>query len=58
MKTQLSLAILATLLSVSTTLAVPTLKGEITVNKAIVTIGDMFVDAGALAETGIFMAPS
>jgi flagella basal body P-ring formation protein FlgA len=58
MKTQLSLAILATLLSVSTTLAVPTLKGEITVNKAIVTIGDMFDDAGALAETGICMAPS
>jgi flagellar basal body P-ring formation protein FlgA len=58
MKTQLSLALLATLLSASATLAVPTLKGEITVNKAIVTIGDMFDDAGTLAETGIFMAPA
>jgi flagellar basal body P-ring formation protein FlgA len=58
MKTQLSLALLATLLSASATFAVPTLKGEITVNKAIVTIGDMFDDAGTLAETGIFMAPA
>ena len=58
MKTQLSLALLATLLSASTALAVPTLKGDITVNKAIVTIGDMFDDAGNFAETGIFMAPA
>lgn len=58
MKTQLSLALLATLLSASAALAVPTLKGDITVNKAIVTIGDMFDDAGLLAETGIFMAPA
>jgi flagellar basal body P-ring formation protein FlgA len=58
MKTQLSLALLATLLSASAALAVPTLKGDITVNKAIVTIGDMFDDAGNLAETGIFMAPA
>lgn len=58
MKTQLTLALLATLLSASAALAVPTLKGDITVNKAIVTIGDMFDDAGTLAETGIFMAPA
>ncbi len=58
MKLQLSLALLATLLSASATLAVPTLRGDITVNKAIVTIGDMFEDAGNLAETGIFMAPA
>jgi flagella basal body P-ring formation protein FlgA len=58
MKTQLCLALLATLLSVTATFAVPTLKGDITVNKAIVTIGDMFDDAGTLAETGIFMAPA
>jgi flagella basal body P-ring formation protein FlgA len=57
MKTRLSLALLATLLSASTAFALPTLKGEITVNKAIVTIGDMFDGAGTLAETGIFMAP-
>jgi flagella basal body P-ring formation protein FlgA len=37
--------------------ATPTLRGEVTVNKAIVTVGDMFDDAGALAETGIFLAP-
>jgi flagella basal body P-ring formation protein FlgA len=54
----LALALLAALLSASTALATPTLKGDITVNKAIVTVGDMFEDAGNLAETGIFMAPS
>ena len=32
MKAQLSFALLATLLSASTTLAVPTLKGNLTVN--------------------------
>lgn len=58
MKTKLTLAMLALVLSSSTALAAPTLKGEITVNKAIVTIGDMFDNAGALAETGIFMAPA
>lgn len=58
MKIQLCLALVAALLSTSTSLAVPTLKGDITVNKAIVTIGDMFDDAGNLAETGIFMAPA
>jgi flagella basal body P-ring formation protein FlgA len=57
MKAQLSLALLVTLLSSSTALALPTLRGEVTVNKAIVTIGDMFDDAGIHAETGIFMAP-
>ncbi len=40
-------AISALLLASSTASATPTLKGEITVNKAIVTIGDMFDDAGA-----------
>ena len=58
MKLQFSLALLAGLLSASAAPAVPTLKGDITVNKAIVTIGDMFDDAGNLAETGIFMAPA
>lgn len=58
MKLQFSLALLATLLPATSALAVPTLKGDITVNKAIVTIGDMFDDAGNLAETGIFMAPA
>ena len=58
MKLQFFLALLATLLPATSALAVPTLKGDITVNKAIVTIGDMFDDAGNLAETGIFMAPA
>ncbi len=58
MKTHLSLALLALVLTTSTALAVPTLKGDITVNKAIVTVGDMFNDAGIHAETGIFMAPA
>jgi flagella basal body P-ring formation protein FlgA len=58
MKQHLCLALLAALLSASSAVAAPSLKGEITVNKAIVTIGDMFDDAGSLAETGIFMAPA
>lgn len=58
MKAQLTLALLATLLTASAALAMPTLRGDITVNKAIVTIGDMFEGAGSLAETGIFMAPA
>jgi flagella basal body P-ring formation protein FlgA len=58
MKQPLLLALLATCLSAPVTLAGPTLKGEVTVNKAIVTIGDMFDDAGSFAETGIFMAPA
>jgi len=58
MNRHLSLALLATLLSASAAFAAPSLKGEITVNKAIVTIGDMFDDAGSFAETGIFMAPA
>lgn len=52
-----TLALAALLLTGTAASATPTLKGDITVNKAIVTIGDMFDDAGALAETGIFMAP-
>jgi flagellar basal body P-ring formation protein FlgA len=58
MKQHLALALLATVLWAPAALAVPTLKGEVTVNKAIVTVGDMFDDAGSFAETGIFMAPA
>lgn len=58
MKQLLPLALLAAMLPASTALAGPSLRGEVTVNKAIVTIGDMFEDAGTLAETGIFMAPA
>jgi flagella basal body P-ring formation protein FlgA len=58
MKAQLTLALLATLLTTPTAIAMPTLRGDITVNKSVVTIGDMFEGAGSLAETGIFMAPA
>jgi flagella basal body P-ring formation protein FlgA len=39
-------------------LAAPTLRGDVTVNKAVITVGDMFDGAGLLAETGIFLAPA
>ena len=57
MKTNLTLVLAALLASSTVAAATPTLRGEITVNKAIVTVGDMFDDAGVLAETGIFLAP-
>lgn len=38
-------------------LAAPSLRGDITVTSEIVTVGDMFDDAGALAELGLFRAP-
>lgn len=37
--------------------AEPLLKGNITVNAAIVTVGDLFDNAGLLAETAVFRAP-
>ncbi len=57
MKPILTFALIATLLSGTSALAAPTLKGDVTVNRAIVTIGDMFDNAGTMAETGIFLAP-
>ena len=39
-------------------LAQPSLKGDITVNTAIVTVGDMFDNPGELSETAIFRAPA
>ena len=47
-----------TLLGSTAALATPALRGDITVNAAIVTVGDMFDNAGALAETAIFLAPA
>lgn len=55
---KLLLTTLLSLLLAGTAAATPTLKGDITVNKAIVTVGDMFDDAGSLAETAIFLAPA
>lgn len=39
------------------TLAAPTLRPEVNVVAPIVTVGDMFADAGAMAETPLFRAP-
>lgn len=39
-------------------LAAPVLRDTVTVNSRIVTVGDMFEGAGALAETALFRAPA
>ena len=36
----------------------PVLKAEVSINRPIVTVGDMFDDAGLLAERGLFRAPA
>ncbi len=46
------------MLSATTALAAPLLKAEVSVNHPVVTIGDMFDDAGLLAETALFRAPA
>ena len=51
-------ALLAVLLSAGAALAQPSLKGDITVNTDIVTVGDMFDNPGELSETAIFRAPA
>lgn len=53
-----SLPALLALLSTSSALAAPVLKSEVSVNHPIVTIGDMFEDAGLFAETALFRAPA
>ena len=45
-------------LSASTALAAPVLKGEVSVNHPVITVGDMFDDAGSLAEKALFRAPA
>src|SRR5690606_15993168 len=42
----------------SAALAEPMLRGDVTVEAAIVTVGDLFDDAGLLAETAVFRAPA
>ena len=49
---------LALLTPTTAALATPALKGDITVTAAIVTVGDMFDNAGALSETALFRAPA
>lgn len=44
--------------SATTALAAPVLKAEVSVNHPVVTVGDMFDDAGLLAEKALFRAPA
>lgn len=48
---------LASLMMVGTALAAPLLKSEIVVSAPVVTVGDMFEDAGNAAEMALFRAP-
>ena len=52
-----ALAGVATLLMVGAASAEPLLRSDIVVSAAVVTVGDMFDDAGAAAETALFRAP-
>lgn len=45
-------------LSAGAAVAGPALRSEVTVNHAVVTVGDMFEDAGLLAERALFRAPA
>jgi len=45
-------------LSANPALAAPVLKAEVSVNHPVVTVGDMFDDAGSLAGTALFRAPA
>src|SRR3569623_2565092 len=51
-------ALAIVLLSATAAFAQPSLKGDITVNTDIVTVGDMFDNPGELSETAIFRAPT
>src|SRR3569833_1166693 len=51
-------ALAIALLSATAAFAQPSLKGDITVNTDIVTVGDMFDNPGELSETAIFRAHS
>lgn len=42
----------------STAIAAPVLRAEVSVNHPVVTVGDMFEDAGLLAERALFRAPA
>jgi flagella basal body P-ring formation protein FlgA len=57
MKT-LPFALAFALLGTAAAFAAPSLRGDVTVNADIVTVGDMFDDAGDLAATAIFRAPA
>ncbi len=55
---KLILPALFAILSATTAFAAPVLKSAVSVNRPIVTVGDMFDDAGLLAETALFRAPA
>lgn len=57
LKTFLLAALVATAASAALA-GPPVLRGEVIVNKPIVTVGDMFADAGELAEKPLFRAPA
>ena len=50
-------AAFATLLMAGSALAAPALKSDIVVSASVVTVGDMFDDAGIAAENALFRAP-
>lgn len=56
MKHLLSLTVL--LLGTTAAMATPSLKADVVVRGSVVTVGDMFNDAGALSGTAIFRAPA
>jgi flagellar basal body P-ring formation protein FlgA len=53
-----ALTLAASLLLSSAALANPTLRSDVTVTTDVVTVGDMFDDAGELSGTAIFRAPA
>lgn len=55
---KLILPALLAMLSATTALAAPALKAEVSVNHPVITVGDMFEDAGILAEKALFRAPA
>jgi len=54
----LALSALLTGLMIGSALATPVLKADVQVVGAVVTVGDMFDDAGSLAGTALFRAPA
>ncbi|HEX4296396.1 MAG TPA: flagellar basal body P-ring formation chaperone FlgA [Devosia sp.] len=56
--TRLTIALLSSLLLTGAAFAAPTLRGDVTVDTPVVTVGDMFDDPGDMAATAIFRAPA
>ncbi len=55
---KLILPALFLVLLTTVTFAAPVLKANLSVNRPVVTVGDMFDDAGLMAETALFRAPA